>query len=251
MRIAARWLWLVDMSDETRLTSGPMMRRQRRQKFTRLGRHAATSALLGALVIAGPWTVPAAGHDSQDAQDTQDSEDAALAAFGTAGPPALGGGLHGVHGPYDDFGYEDQDWAAQLLEGARSSPVTGFPVSASYGIPGGWAAGHHTGVDFATPTGTPVRSAGPGTVVLAGYAGDYGNAVLVRMTDGYYALYAHLSEISVREDEWVESGTELGQSGDSGRSTGPHLHFEIRTGTDYGTDVDPVAYLARHGVSVV
>lgn len=133
----------------------------------------------------------------------------------------------------------------------RTSPVAGdYPISAPYGLAGGWAAGYHTGVDLATPVGTPVRSVGPGTVVLAGDAGDYGNAVMVRLTDGYYALYAHLSAIDVRVGDPVATGTRLGATGDTGNATGPHLHFEIRTGATYGTDVDPLAYLAHHGVGV-
>ncbi len=131
-----------------------------------------------------------------------------------------------------------------------TAPVTGHPVSASYGTPGGWAAGYHTGIDWATPVGTSVRAVGPGTVVLAEYAGDYGYAVLVEMDDGHYTLYAHLSEISVRGGQEVNGGTVVGRSGNTGRSTGPHLHFEVRADRAYGTDVDPVAYLARHGVRV-
>ncbi|RKN11115.1 M23 family metallopeptidase [Streptomyces radicis] len=131
-----------------------------------------------------------------------------------------------------------------------TAPVSGYPVSAAYGIPGGWAAGYHTGVDWAAPTGTTVRSVGPGTVVLAGDAGDYGNAVIIKMTDGYYTLYAHLSVVTVRVGQQVSGGTQVGESGNTGRSTGPHLHFEVRAGENYGSDVDPVAYLARHGVKV-
>jgi murein DD-endopeptidase MepM/ murein hydrolase activator NlpD len=96
--------------------------------------------------------------------------------------------------------------------------------------------------------GTPVRSVGPGTVVSAGWTGAYGKAVMVRMTDGNYILYAHLSEIYVTDGDSVRPGTWLGRSGNTGRSTGPHLHFEVRTERDYGTDIDPLDYLADHGV---
>ncbi|MFI7272812.1 M23 family metallopeptidase [Streptomyces sp. NPDC049879] len=131
-----------------------------------------------------------------------------------------------------------------------TAPVSGHPVSASYGDPGDWAAGYHTGVDFATPVGTPVSSVGPGTVVTAGWSGDYGNLVIVRMEDGHYVLYAHLSDIAVAEGRDVRGGTALGETGNTGNSTGPHLHFEVRAGRDYGTDVDPLAYLADHGVTL-
>ncbi|MDB1086721.1 M23 family metallopeptidase [Streptomyces sp. ACA25] len=127
-------------------------------------------------------------------------------------------------------------------------PVPGHPVSAPYGIPGSWLAGRHTGVDFATPIGVPVLSVGPGKVVEAGRSEFYGNVVIIRMADGIHALYAHLSRISVRKGERVEAGAPAGLTGNTGRSTGPHLHFEIRTGREYGTDVDPLAYLRDRGV---
>lgn len=221
-----------------------------------VARRVATCAVLGALVITGPWTSPAAGHSAGNEIGRPAVPLSALVPADDApGPYAYPNpyqnphtlGVHGIDG--EDF-FTTPIWSA-LLAASRALPVVDFPISAAYGIPGSWAAGHHTGVDFATPTGTTVRSAGPGTVVLAGYAGDYGNAVIVRMTDGYYALYAHLSEISVEYNEWIETGEEIGKSGDTGNSTGPHLHFEIRTGPTYGTDVDPLAYLADHGVSVI
>ncbi|WP_185016927.1 M23 family metallopeptidase [Streptomyces sp. RK75] len=127
----------------------------------------------------------------------------------------------------------------------------GVWVSQPYGVRGNWAAGHHTGVDLAVPEGTPVRSVGPGTVVFAGWAGDYGKAVTVRMPDGKYTLFAHLSEIHVTTGAAVGPGTWVGLSGNTGRSTGPHLHFEARAGRGYGSDIDPVRYLAAHGVRLV
>ena len=127
-------------------------------------------------------------------------------------------------------------------------PVTRSPVSAAYGVAGDWAAGHHTGIDFAVPVGTPVHAIGEGTVLHAGWAGDYGNLVEVRMPDGHHALYAHLSRLFVTPGAAVAPGTVLGASGNTGRSSGPHLHFEIRSGPDYGSDVDPRAYLADRGV---
>jgi murein DD-endopeptidase MepM/ murein hydrolase activator NlpD len=231
---------------------------------TTLTRRGVTSALLGALLVTGPWTVPAAGQDDsynphqhrhphpsseryerherhgnheRHERHERDNDD-----------------YLGIFEAYDTHGDESFYEAPARSEPAaatRTSPVTGYPVSAAYGISGSWAAGHHTGVDFATPAGTTARSVGPGRVVLAAYAGDYGNAVMVKLDDGYYVLYAHLSQIAVKEDEKVETGTKLGKTGSTGRSTGPHLHFEIRTDSAYGTDVDPVAYLARHGASAL
>ncbi|MFF0729026.1 M23 family metallopeptidase [Streptomyces sp. NPDC004134] len=126
-----------------------------------------------------------------------------------------------------------------------------YRISARYGLPGdGWIAGYHTGVDLAVPTGTPVYSVGPGEVHSTSTEGAYGNHILIRMADGHYVLYAHLDRMSVAEGDRVEGGARIGDSGNTGNSTGPHLHFEVRTGTDYGTDVDPVAYLAGYGIDI-
>ncbi|MER5968277.1 M23 family metallopeptidase [Streptomyces sp. NPDC002055] len=127
-------------------------------------------------------------------------------------------------------------------------PVAVGAVSAEYGIPGEWIAGHHTGVDLAVPVGTSVHSVGTGVVTQADWAGDYGLMVMVKLDDGHYVLYAHLSEVAVHEGQRVEAGTLLGQSGNTGNSTGPHLHFEVRTSTAYGSDLDPAAYLEAKGI---
>lgn len=134
---------------------------------------------------------------------------------------------------------------------AYTRPISeSVPVSAQWGVPGGWAAGHHTGVDFAAPVGTPVRSVGAGRVELAGESGSYGKAVIVHMEDGKHVLFAHLSAIAVEQGQSVEAGTRVGDSGNTGRSTGPHLHFEVRNKPEYGTEVDPLPYLAEHGVRI-
>lgn len=135
--------------------------------------------------------------------------------------------------------------------GSWSRPVGHVKVSAPYGIRGSWSAGHHTGIDLAVPTGTPVRSVGAGKVVFAGRSGAYGKAVTIRMKDGNYTLFAHLSKIYVDRGDRVKAGTLLGKSGNTGRTTGPHLHFEVRSQRGYGSDVNPVAYLAQRGVRIL
>ncbi|MGW5507843.1 transglycosylase family protein [Streptomyces albogriseolus] len=129
------------------------------------------------------------------------------------------------------------------------------PVSAALGTPyhkagSSWSKGYHTGVDFPVPTGTPVKSVGAGTVVAAGWEGSFGYQVVVRHTDGRYSQYAHLSAISVRNGQSVGAGQRIGRSGSTGNSSGPHLHFEVRTGPGFGSDVDPVAYLRAGGVTI-
>ncbi|MEV5430403.1 LysM peptidoglycan-binding domain-containing M23 family metallopeptidase [Streptomyces sp. NPDC052701] len=134
--------------------------------------------------------------------------------------------------------------------GGYTAPVSGG-VGTGYKVAGSmWSSGYHTGVDFSVPTGTPLKAVAAGTVVSAGWAGAYGNQVVIKLDDGYYAQYAHLSSLSVSAGQTVTAGQQVGLSGSTGNSTGPHLHFEIRTTPDYGSDVDPVAYLRSHGVSL-
>ncbi|MER7403052.1 peptidoglycan DD-metalloendopeptidase family protein [Streptomyces sp. NPDC000070] len=129
------------------------------------------------------------------------------------------------------------------------------PVSASMGTPyrkagSSWSKGYHTGVDFPVPTGTSVKSVASGSVVSAGWGGSYGYQVVIRHGDGRYSQYAHLSAISVRDGQTVSAGQRIGRSGSTGNSSGPHLHFEVRTGPGFGTDVDPIAYLRAGGVRI-
>lgn len=129
------------------------------------------------------------------------------------------------------------------------------PVSASLGTPyrkagSSWSKGYHTGIDFPVPTGTSVKSVAAGSVVSAGWGGSFGYQVVVRHADGRYSQYAHLSAISVRDGQSVSAGQRIGRSGSTGNSSGPHLHFEVRTGPGFGSDVDPVAYLRGGGVTI-
>ncbi|MDQ0687691.1 murein DD-endopeptidase MepM/ murein hydrolase activator NlpD [Streptomyces achromogenes] len=143
--------------------------------------------------------------------------------------------------------------ATQAVESAAgfTLPVSGATVGTPYHQSGSmWSSGYHTGVDFVVPTGTSLKAVAEGTVVSAGWGGAYGNQVVIKLNDGYYAQYAHLSQLSVSAGQTVGAGQQVGLSGATGNVTGPHLHFEIRTTPDYGSDVDPIAYLRSHGVSV-
>ncbi|WP_369231430.1 peptidoglycan DD-metalloendopeptidase family protein [Streptomyces sp. R21] len=130
-------------------------------------------------------------------------------------------------------------------------PVSGATVGTGYKVAGSmWSSGYHTGVDFVVPTGTTIKAIAAGTVVSAAYDGAYGNEVVIQHADGQYSQYAHMSQLSVSAGQTVTEGQQLGLSGATGNVTGPHLHFEIRTTPNYGSDVDPVAYLRSHGVAV-
>ena len=131
------------------------------------------------------------------------------------------------------------------------SPIPGSYVSTSYQAGSSlWSSGSHTGVDFHAASGTPVQSVGIGTVVEAGWGGSYGNQVVIKMNDGTYTQYGHLSSIGVSVGQTVTPGQQIGLSGATGNVTGPHLHFEARTTAEYGSDIDPVSYLRSHGVNV-
>ncbi|WP_328973917.1 peptidoglycan DD-metalloendopeptidase family protein [Streptomyces sp. NBC_00239] len=140
--------------------------------------------------------------------------------------------------------------------GKLSSEGWTLPVSGAAGTPYGqkgsaWSSGYHTGVDFPVPTGTVIKAAGPGVVHSAGWAGAYGYEVVIKHDDGKYSQYAHMAGTPpVQAGQKVEGGQQIGVSGETGNTFGPHLHFEIRTGPGYGTDVSPIAYLRTRGVNV-
>ncbi|MFJ3586587.1 M23 family metallopeptidase [Streptomyces sp. NPDC090127] len=150
---------------------------------------------------------------------------------------------------------EAKERAAREAERKRLNafqlPVAGSYVSTGYKTGGSlWSSGSHSGVDFHAASGTKVVSVGSGTVVEAGWGGAYGNNVVIRMHDGTYTQYGHLSAISVSVGQSVTPGEQIGISGSTGNSTGPHLHFEARTSAEYGSDINPVAYLRARGVTV-
>jgi len=150
---------------------------------------------------------------------------------------------------------EAQARAAREAERKRLNsyvaPISGSYISTGYQAGGGiWSSGSHTGIDFHAASGTPVHAVGSGTVVEAGWGGSYGNNVVIKMIDGTYTQYGHLSSINVSVGQTVTPGQELGLSGATGNVTGAHLHFEARTTAEYGSDIDPVAYLRSHGVNV-
>ncbi|MGV9228899.1 M23 family metallopeptidase [Streptomyces nigra] len=131
------------------------------------------------------------------------------------------------------------------------SPIAGSYVSTSYQSGGAvWSSGSHTGIDFHAASGTSVHAVGAGTVVEAGWGGAYGNNVVIKMNDGTYTQYGHLSSIGVSVGQTVTPGQQIGLSGATGNVTGAHLHFEARTTAEYGSDIDPVAYLRSHGVDI-
>ena len=126
-----------------------------------------------------------------------------------------------------------------------SSPLAFSRMSSGYGMrfhPISGKRKPHLGVDFAAPTGTPVRSVGDGRVRFAGWQGGYGKVVFVEHSNGQSTVYAHLSRIDVRVGQSVSKGDRLGAVGSTGASTGPHLHFEFRVN---GRHQDPLAMVRK------
>ncbi len=98
----------------------------------------------------------------------------------------------------------------------------------------------HYGVDISAPVGTPVRAAASGMVIYAGWYGGYGNVVIIKHSLGYTTVYGHLSAIVVNPGQVVKKGQIIGAVGNTGRSTGPHLHFEIRKN---GRAINPLRFV--------
>jgi murein DD-endopeptidase MepM/ murein hydrolase activator NlpD len=130
------------------------------------------------------------------------------------------------------------------------APVETYELSASYGSGGARWSSRHTGQDFAVPIGTPVRAVGTGKVVRVSCGGPFGIEIVLKHAGGYYTQYAHLASVAVDQGEHVSPGQWIGQSGTTGNSTGPHLHFETRVTPEMGSAVNPVSWLAARGVSL-
>ncbi|MFD4142184.1 M23 family metallopeptidase [Streptomyces sp. NBC_00390] len=134
-------------------------------------------------------------------------------------------------------------------------PVSKYTLTASYNQGGAMWSHKHSGQDFAVPVGTPVKAAGSGTVVKAGPNGGgdgpaYGNAIVIKHGNGKYSQYAHLSAVNVGVGAQVKAGQLIAKSGNTGNSSGPHLHFEIRTTPNYGSALNPMAFLRSAGVQI-
>lgn len=116
-------------------------------------------------------------------------------------------------------------------------PVTNWNVTSNFGYRWGRL---HAGTDVGIPIGTTVRASRSGQIVTAGWVGGYGNCVMIDHGDGVVTVYGHLSQVLVSVGQYVEQGQQIALSGNTGRSTGPHLHFEIRVN---GAATDATPYL--------
>jgi murein DD-endopeptidase MepM/ murein hydrolase activator NlpD len=125
-------------------------------------------------------------------------------------------------------------------------PVAGYHLTGRFGQSSGLWSSTHTGLDFAAPEGTEIRSIGPGVVTAASSDGAFGNKTVVRLDDGTVLWYCHQSEIAVDVGQRLAPGDLVGYVGSTGNTTGPHLHLEVHPGN--GDATDPEAWLPEHGL---
>lgn len=131
-------------------------------------------------------------------------------------------------------------WALPVAPGT-------YEVTARFGECGGLWSGCHTGLDFAAPSGAPVRAIAGGVITETAYVGAYGNRTVQTLPDGTEIWYCHQTSFAVGAGTEVRAGQVIGSVGSTGNVTGPHLHLEMRPGG--GDPVDPYAALAAHGLA--
>lgn len=135
------------------------------------------------------------------------------------------------------------------------SGVLAWPLPSSYGRsritsyfghreqPVAGASTYHRAIDIGVPIGTSVYAAADGYVVTTGYSSIRGNYIMVKHADNLYTFYQHLKSVAVPAGRNVSKGQTIAYSGNTGIGSGPHLHFEVRTSPNYGSEVDPLKYL--------
>jgi murein DD-endopeptidase MepM/ murein hydrolase activator NlpD len=136
---------------------------------------------------------------------------------------------------------EPGNWISPLREGS-------YAITATYGQCGSHWSSCHTGLDFAAPRGTPAMAATDGAVTFSGIDGPYGHVVRILGADSVAIWYAHLDQRLVGQGSRVRAGDVVGLIGETGNSTGPHLHFEVRlnaTAAETGTPTDPHTWLRQ------
>ena len=126
-------------------------------------------------------------------------------------------------------------------------PIKDAKITTPYGKKGKmWSRGYHTGIDVACPVGTDIIAVADGEIEKANWGASYGTQ-LVQKIEGGWVIYAHLSKTLVKPGDKVVKGQHIAESGNTGYSSGPHLHFEQRSNIKWsaGKDIDPAAILAK------
>jgi murein DD-endopeptidase MepM/ murein hydrolase activator NlpD len=194
---------------------------------------------------------------AEDAYQTADAisnvlEDAGLKVGIEDSKQGIGGPLVPIDNPAQfETKVKELDEAIDLLDRMKSearrlpiaNPSPGHSVSSTFGVrkdPLLGTPAMHAGIDFRAPMGSDARVTAAGTVISAGWNGGYGRMVEVRHAGGFSTRYGHLSKILVKEGQQLSAGDVVGKVGSSGRSTGPHLHYEVRRN---GDALNPVRFL--------
>lgn len=125
-------------------------------------------------------------------------------------------------------------------------PVREYRLTGRFGDRSGLWSTRHTGLDFAAPTGTPIRAVAAGVVVSTGFDGRYGTRTVVRLAGGADVWYCHQDSVAVARGDRVGVGEVIGAVGSTGNVTGPHLHLEVHPAG--GDPVDPLTWLRRQGL---
>jgi len=197
------------------------------------------------------------GTLAENAYQTADAISEALEGAGL--PVDAGLGQSGVGGPLValdnpmafDSKVKELDEALDTLDRIKTqarklplaNPAPGHSISSRFGVRKDPLIGMpalHSGMDFRAPFGFPARATAAGVVTKAGWNGGYGRMVEIDHGGGFVTRYAHLSKVLVAPDQKVVAGDEVGEVGSSGRSTGPHLHYEVRRG---GDAIDPLRFI--------
>ena len=168
------------------------------------------------------------------------------------GQTDMGGPLVAIHDPQKfDSKVAELDAALIVLDKVKqhakslpiANPAPGRGISSTFGVrkdPIIGTPAMHSGMDFRAPIGFPATATAPGTITKAGWNGGYGRMVEIDHGNGLSTRFAHLSRIDVEEGQKVQLGDTVGEVGSSGRSTGPHLHYEVRS---HGDAVDPLRFI--------
>jgi murein DD-endopeptidase MepM/ murein hydrolase activator NlpD len=192
---------------------------------------------------------------AEDAYQTADAISSVLEDAGLKvedGRDGIGGPLVPIDNPaLFETKVKELDEAIDLLDRMKSearrlpiaNPSPGHSISSIFGVrkdPLLGTPAMHSGMDFRAPIGSDARATAAGTVISAGWNGGYGRMVEVQHTGGFTTRYGHLSKILVKKGQELSAGDVVGKVGSSGRSTGPHLHYEVRRN---GDALNPVRFL--------
>ncbi|MFC7842488.1 M23 family metallopeptidase [Streptomyces sp. NPDC001046] len=192
----------------------------------------------------------------QDQIDTKAAEDAAAAAE-KAAKEAVAKAEKEAEAKAAEAKRKAEEEAEKKAEAERLAalakqytlPTSSYTITSSFGQAGAyWSSGYHTGLDFAAPTGTPIKAVHSGTITEAGWNGSYGYKTVLTLDDGTEIWYAHQSSIGVSVGQKVSTGDVIGRVGATGNVTGAHLHLEVHSAGS-ASGIDPMAWLRGKGLN--